>query len=106
VFAKIKSKFHLSAYLRPSGSEHQKQLSHRIRQYFAIPLLKAEDMLPEMNRLKNEIKGLVLAHCTKADQVAFNQLHNYIIATWMKRFGPEEISVFNAIHKTNNITER
>jgi len=106
VFSKIKSKFRLAAYLRPTGSEPQRQLSHRLRQYFALPLLKPEDMYPEMNRLKNEIKELVVQHCTPEEQVAFNSLHNYLIKTWMMRFGPEEISVYNAVHKTNNVTER
>lgn len=69
-------------------------------------MLKPEDMLPEMNRLKEEIKGLVSQHCTDDEKKAFNELHNYLIKTWMIRFGPEELSVFGAIHKTNNITER
>ncbi len=106
LFAKIKSKFRLAGYLRPTGSEHQKQISHRLRQYFAMPLLKPEDMQPQMNRLKDEMKALVLAHCTPEEQKSFNALHNYIIKTWMIRYGPEEISVFGAIHKTNNVTER
>lgn len=96
----------MAAYLRPTGSEHQKQLSSRLRQYLALPLLRPEDMHPEMTRLKDEIKTLVQQHCTREEGKSFNLLHNYIVNTWMRRFGPDEISVFNATHKTNNVTER
>jgi len=105
VFGKIK-KLLLLAYMRATGSEPVKQISHRLRQYLALPLLKPEDMHSQMTRLKNEIKELVLQHCTREQQIAFNDLHNYLIETWMMRFGPEEISVYNAVHKTNNVTER
>jgi hypothetical protein len=106
VFSKIKSKFRLAGYLRPSGDPNQKLLSHRVRQYFALPLLRPEDMYGEMQRLKNEIKELVVAHCTPKIRRAFNDLHNYIIKSWMIRYGPSEISVFGSPHKTNNILER
>lgn len=92
--------------MRPTGSAHQVQLSHRLRQYLGLPLLKPEDMKPQMDRLKEEIKALVLEHCTQAERVSFNRLHNYVVEYWMKRHGPEEISVFNAQQKTNNVTER
>ena len=106
IFAKIKGRFRLGKYLRPTGSEGQVQLSHRLRQYLGLPLLRPEHMHPEMTRLKNEIKALVIQYCTEHEQKAFNKLHNYIITSWMKRLGPEEISVYGALHKTNNITER
>lgn len=102
----MKSKFRLAAYLRPSGDENQKQLSFRLRQYFGLPLLRPEDMFGQMERLKTEIKALVVAHCTPEIQRAFQDLHNYIIKSWMIRYGPDEISVFGAPHKTNNIIER
>lgn len=106
VFSKIKSKFRLAAYLRPSGDENQSQISFRTRQYFALPLLRPEDMYGEMERLKNEMKALVVAHCTPEIRRAFNALHNYIIQSWMIRYGPEEISVYGSPHKTNNVLER
>lgn len=106
LFAKIKGKFRLAGYLRATGHGYQKQLSHRLRQYFALPLLKPEHMIGEMTRLKEEIRDLVLRHCTVEEQRAFNDVHNYIVKSWMIRFGPNEISVFGAPYKTNNINER
>ena len=105
LFAKIKSKFRLAGYLRATGSGHHVQISHRLRQYFGLPLLKPEDMIGQMNRLKNEMKELV-TQLNPEEQRAFNQLHNYIIRTWMIGYGPEQVSVFGAPYKTNNINER
>ena len=36
----------------------------------------------------------------------FRKLHGYIVGYWLKFQGPQNISVFDAQHKTNNITER
>lgn len=106
IYSKIRTRFRLGHYLRGSGSKGQVLLSHLLRQFFALPLLRPEDMKPEMTRLEAELKDLTKNHCTADDRKAFNQLFNYIVKTWMIGHGPDEISVFQARHKTNNVTER
>lgn len=106
IFAKVKGKFRLGAYLRPGANPHQAILSDRLRQYMALPLLKPEDMKPQVERLGNDIKTTATENCTRDVVKRFNGLHNYVINYWMKLQGPNNISTFGAVHKTNNVNER
>ena len=106
MFAKLKGKFHLAAYLRTNTTGYHAELSHRLRQYFALPLLKPEDMKREVERLGTEIREIAVAHCTPTVIRRFNKFHNYIIKYWMQLIGPANLSVFGLHHKTNNVTER
>lgn len=81
-------------------------LSHLLRQYFALTLLRPEHMKGEVERLERELREQTLLHCTAADRKSFNRFHNYVVKTWMIGYGPEQISVFGAKHKTNNVIER
>ena len=106
VFAKIKNVFRLGPYLRPRGNKTQQQLSNLVREYLALPLLKPEDMKGQVERIGREIKAVATTHCTRTVLRRFNRLHNYILNYWMQHHGPANISVFGALHKTNNLHER
>ena len=106
VFAKIKNVFRLGPYLRPRGNKTQQQLSNLVREYLALPLLKPEDMRGQVERIGREIKAIATTHCTRTVLRRFNRLHNYILTYWMQHHGPSNISVFGALHKTNNLHER
>ena len=106
IFAKVKNVLGLAPYLRPRGNKTQKSLSHLVRQYMALPLLRAEDMKGQVERIGKEIRALATAHCTAKVVKNFNRLHNYVCKYWMQYQGPANVSVFGATHKTNNIHER
>ena len=106
MFARIKSKFHLAGFLRCKTNGINAQLSHKLRQYFGLPLLKPEHMKGEVERLEREIRDLVVKNFTKKVVKRFNSFHKYVVNYWMKLIGPANISVFGMHHKTNNITER
>ena len=106
LYAKIRGQFRLGHYLRASGSPAVMVLSHLLRQYFALSLLKPEHMKPEMDRIEDELKTQTLAFCTADDRKRFMLFHHYVIKTWMIGHGPEQISVFGAKFKTNNVIER
>ena len=106
IYAKIKNVLGLGAFLRPRGNKTQKTLSHLVRQYMAIPLLRPEDMKGQVERIGKAIRALATLHCTAKVVRAFNKLHNYVVRYWMQYHGPANVSVFGATHKTNNIHER
>ena len=106
IYAKVKNFLQLGAFLRPRGNKTQKTLSHLVRQYMALPLLRQEDMKGQVERIGKEIRALATVHCTPKVVRSFNKLHNYITKYWMQYHGPANVSVFGATHKTNNIHER
>ena len=106
IYAKVKNFLGLGAYLRPRGNKTQKSLSHLVRQYMALPILRPEDMKGQVERIGKEIRALATSHCTAKVVKKFNRLHNYICKYWMQFQGPANVSVFGATHKTNNIHER
>ena len=106
IFAKVKNFYGLGPYLRPRGNKTQKELSNLVRQYMALPLLRAEDMKGQVERIGKEIRAITTVHCTVKVVRKFNKLHNYIVKYWMQFQGPANISVYGATHKTNNIHER
>ena len=87
IFAKIKNVLGLAPYLRPRGNKTQKSLSHLVRQYMALPLLRAEDMKGQVERIGKEIRALATAHCTAKVVKNFNRLHNYVCKYWMQYQG-------------------
>jgi len=106
-FTKMIKKFHLGKYFRANGSAVVVVLSSLLRQYLAIPLLRAEDMRAEVLRLEAEIKAATLPpKVTKEDRRNFNRFHQYFVRTWMIGMGPNTISVYQGIQKTNNVIER
>lgn len=106
VYARIKGKFKLGSLMRPHGSPAHKLISNRLRQYMSLPLLKPEDIEIEVRRIGHEIHKLALKHCSPTVVKSLNGLHNYIISYWMVLQGPENFSVFDSNHKTNNLSER
>lgn len=106
VFAKL-MQLRLGHYIRSSGSEVHLVIANVLGQYFALPLLKAEHMKPQIQRLEAELeKATRLPNCSRSDRRKFNKFHRYIVRTWMIGQGPETVSVFGARHKTNNTLER
>lgn len=60
----------------------------------------------EVRRIGDEIKVMSVQHMAPSVVRALNSLHNYICTYWMAFHGPENISVYNCNHKTNNLAER
>lgn len=106
IFAKIKGKFRLGAFLKPRECRKQAEISNKLRQYMALPLLKPEDMRGQLERLEAELEQLSAENCTLDIVDRFNDFHNYVTTYWMKQHGPYNISVHGTKHKTNNIAER
>ena len=71
----------------------------------ALPLLKPHHMKGEVERIGRELREQV-KHLSPSVIQRCNNLHNYILRYWMKLHGPHNISVADALHKTNNISER
>lgn len=105
LYRKIKNKFKLAGFVRPTGKAEHQAISFVLRQYFALPLLRPEDMRGEVRRLEEEMK-CASARATPEIRKRLNLFHNYVINYWMRLLGPETISVAGVDHKTNNVTER
>ena len=105
IYSKIKSRYRLASYFRPRNNQTQIQVSNRLRQYLALPLLKPLHMRSEVERIGNDLKHLT-KDMTRDVIKRFNRLHNYVVKYWMRFHGPNNISVNGADHKTNNISER
>lgn len=99
-------KFKLGPFLRSTKESNQAMLSHKLRQYMALPLLKPHDMRAQLQRLEREVSTFAKKHFSEHVVKRFNGFHNYVVSYWMKFHGPDNVSVFNAKHKTNNINER
>ena len=101
----MKSKFNLGAFYKPRGSPAQQRISHVLRQYFGLPLLKPNHMRGEVERLERQLRELSKE---VAPDVAkrLNNFHLYVVDYWMTLIGPTNLSVAGALHKTNNVTER
>jgi len=71
--------------------------------YFALPLLPVNEIMPQLKRIKAEIKQKIVE---RADRKAILLFHNnYIKKFWVKTIRPERFSVFGNRHKTNNCAE-
>lgn len=105
LFSKIKGKFGLAGYFRAQNNREQAMISHTLRQYLALPLLTSEDMRVQVKRLERDLKKRT-RNCTPYIISCFNKFHQYVVKYWMKFHGPENITVFDAQYKTNNIVER
>jgi len=105
LFHKLVSKFNLGALYRATGSAAQKRISHVLRQYFGIPLLKPNHMKGEIERLERELRALS-THVAPTIAERLNRFHIYVVNYWMNFMGPVNISVAGALHKTNNVIER
>ena len=105
LFAKLKGKFRLASFFRPKGSDVAKKISHVIRQYFAIPLLRVDHFKREVDRLGEELRQLS-QKVTPLEASRLNKFHNYFVSYWCRLQGADHISVFGATHTTNNIIER
>ena len=71
--------------------------------YFVLPLLPCNEILPQLRRIKNAIKGQMLERADRRHMLAFHDL--YIKKFWVKRIRPQRFSVFANMHKTNNAAE-
>jgi len=101
----MKTKFRLGAFYKPRGSAAQKRISHILRQCFALPLLKANHMKAEVDRLEKELRDLT-RHVSTTIAERLNKFHLYVVDYWMRLFGANNLSLAGALHKTNNIIER
>jgi len=105
LFSKLKSKFGLAAFFRPSGKSLHNQISYLLRQFFALPLLKPHHIKGEVQRLEQEMKK-ISRFCTKDVARRLNKFVNYFISYWCRLMGASTISVAGCDHKTNNVIER
>lgn len=74
----------------------------RIRQYLCLPMLKPEDFLDQLRRLKAEVLDSFLPANILERYKAF---HKYVLTFWCGTVGPKEISVAGLDHRTNNAVE-
>lgn len=105
LFSKLKSKFGLAAFIRPSGKPRHNQISFLLRQFFSLPLLKPQHIRGEVQRLESELKTISRLH-TKDVARRLNKFCNYVISYWCRLMGADTISVAGCDHKTNNVIER
>lgn len=105
LFSKLKSKFGLAAFFRPSGRPLHNQISVLLRQFFALPLLKPHHVKGEVQRLEAELRTISRL-CTKDVAKRLNKFTNYVINFWCRLMGASTISVAGCDHKTNNVIER
>ena len=71
--------------------------------YFVLPLLPANEIIPQLRRIKHGIKTQMLERADRRNLLAFHNL--YIKRFWVKRIRPQRFSVFGNLHKTNNAAE-
>lgn len=106
VYRKIKGKFRLSTYYKNrQASEFHAKVSGLLRQYLSLPLLQTQHIRGEVERLERELRQVARrgpSHIARK----LNNFHRYIVQYWMRMVGFNSISVYNSIHKTNNIIER
>jgi len=101
----MKSKFGLAAYFRPGKQDLHNAISVTLRKYFALPLIKSEQIRGQVEQLEIELKSIA-AGCTPEVAKKLNRFHNYVVEFWMKLQGGGSISVVGCPHKTNNVMER
>lgn len=71
--------------------------------YFCLPLLPVNEIIPQMRRIKEDIK---LKIKEKGDRHLLLNFHNnYMKKFWIQKIRPERFSVFGSAHKTNNCAE-
>lgn len=102
VFSKARNKFHLGPVWRNPAYA---KVGLRLRQYINMPLVKPVHMPNEVRRLEGELRAL----CKEVPQDMgrnLNAFHRYFVEHWMLRVGPQDVSVYGAPHKTNNVIER
>jgi hypothetical protein len=71
--------------------------------YFALPLLPVNEILPQLRRIKQDIKLKMVERSECNLMLAFH--NKYIKKFWVKTVRPERFSVFGNRHKTNNCAE-
>lgn len=103
IFAKI-CKVGLKPYYHPGPhSKDLNSLSMKLRQLMAIPLLSPSDIRFELPRLEVELAKSPVPEKVKR---MLKQVFDYVISTWIIRFGVENLSVYKSNHTTNNCVER
>ena len=105
VFSKARNKFHLGGFWNPSSKQLYSAVGFRLRQYICLPLLRAEHIGDQVRRLEKELRKLCKDLPADVGK-RLNSFHHYVVDTWMVRVGAENISVYGATHKTNNVIER
>ena len=71
--------------------------------YFALPLLPANEIIPQLKRIKQEIKVKMVERSDLNLMLTFHD--KYMKKFWVKIIRPERFSVFGNRHKTNNSAE-
>lgn len=105
MLAKIKGKFGLADLFLPKATSAQKAVKRILMKYLALPLLRPQDMKPEVLELERELREACAALSAK-DRHNVNRFHIYFVTHWCKFVGPYNLSVFNAPYTTNNRLER
>ena len=70
-----------------------------------MPLVRPAHIPAEVQRLERELRELCKDVPPNVGR-NLNAFHKYFVETWMHRVGPNDISVYGAPHKTNNVIER
>ena len=73
-----------------------------MRRHMALACLPAEQILPVFNLLKQELNNINPLSLRKAIRTWHNSYFNNY---WFRQVGPEILSTFGLVHKTNNICE-
>ena len=71
--------------------------------YMALPLLPANEVVPQLRRIRREIRETVK---DKSARNLLRTFHNkYIVQYWVLKVRPARFSVFGCKHRTNNAVE-
>lgn len=78
------------------------EASRILRQIMALPLLPPKDIKLQFHELLFDINHI---HDTQVRRLLRRFHRNYVFDFWMKKIGPDRISVYALPHKSNNAVE-
>lgn len=88
------------------GSGFTGSLSHLLKKYLLIPLLRPDDIWTEMENIKKMIKVIGDEHCGPEEQRGINGVQNFVVTKFLMKFGPEMVSVLGTTQPFQTLTER
>lgn len=71
--------------------------------YFALPLLPANEIIPQLKRIKQDIRSKMVERTDRKLMLVFHE--KYMKKFWTNIIRPARFSVFGNRHKTNNSCE-
>jgi hypothetical protein len=89
----------LAAYYNNSEDSEVRKL---LRRYLALPLIPANEIPVECDRMKVRIRNIV-DPAARRKMIIFHD--SYIVGFWIKQVRPERFSVYMHAFKTNNHVE-